>query len=155
MERALAPIVHADLSRKVVVLTGARQVGKTTLARRLMADRREAQYLNWDVPADRAVLVNQSWSPRAGMLVLDEVHKMPDWKAWLKGVADGRPDGQAVLVTGSARMDTFRQAGESLAGRYVSLRLQPVTVREWMAHRGDTAEDALEHLIARGGFPEP
>ena len=49
--------------------------------------------------------------------MFDEVHKMADWKAWLKGVVDARADGQALLVTGSARMETFRQSGESLAGR--------------------------------------
>ena len=155
MKRALEPIVRADLARKMVVLTGARQVGKTTLARTLMAGFAASQYLNWDVPADRAVLQRQSWSTSAGLLVLDEVHKMPGWKAWLKGVVDGRAPGQAILVTGSARMDTFRQAGESLAGRYVSLRLQPFTVREWVAGQGGSPEEALEHLIRRGGFPEP
>jgi predicted AAA+ superfamily ATPase len=155
MQRSLTPVLRADLSHKIVVLTGARQVGKTTLACSLMPAYAEAQYLNWDIPADRSVLLRQSWSPRAGLLVLDEVHKMPGWKAWLKGVADSRPPSQAVLVTGSARMDTFRQAGESLAGRYVSLRLQPITVREWVAEQGGSAQEALEHLIGRGGFPEP
>ena len=50
------------------------------------------------------------------LLVFDEIHKMADWKAWLKGVIDARPVGQALLVIGSARMDTFRQSVESLAG---------------------------------------
>jgi hypothetical protein len=109
MRRQLMTRVEADLSRKIVMLTGPRQVGKTTLARDLMATRPDAQYLNWDVPADRAVLLRQSWNPRASLLVFDEIHKMPAWKAWLKGVADARAPGQAVLVTGSARLDTFRQ----------------------------------------------
>ena len=41
---------------------------------------------------------------RRQVLVLDEIHKMRDWKSWLKGVYDGRAPGQAILVTGSARM---------------------------------------------------
>jgi predicted AAA+ superfamily ATPase len=86
---------------------------------------------------------------------LDELHKMAGWKVWLKGVFDGRPDGQALLVTGSARLDTFRQSGESLAGRYFSWRLHPITVAEWVAVSGATAEEALARLLARGGFPEP
>ena len=49
--------------------------------------------------------------------MFDEIHKRPDGKAWLKGLIDGRPEGQTLLVSGSARMDTFRQSGESLAGR--------------------------------------
>ena len=145
----------ADLRRKMVVLTGPRQVGKTTLARALMPQFPESQVLNWDIPADRAVLQRQSWNPRAGLLVLDEIHKMPAWKTWLKGVVDARPEGQALLVTGSARMDTFRQSGESLAGRYLALRLHPVSVREWCDQQGSTPDDALSLILQRGGFPEP
>ena len=80
---------------------------------------------------------------------------MPACKAWLKGVVDARADGQALLVTGSARMETFRQSGESLAGRYLPLRLHPVSVREWCQQQGATPDDALGRLLQRGGFPEP
>jgi len=120
-----------------------------------MASHPEAQYLNWDVPADRGVLERESWNPRAPLLVLDEIHKMPDWKRRLKGIADGRASGQRILVTGSARMDTFRQSGESLAGRYLAWRLHPISVREWCEQQGESPENALTHLLVRGGFPEP
>ena len=155
MKRYLDDLVISDLPRKLVLLTGPRQVGKTTLAQQLMADMPPAVYLNWDVPADRAVLQRQSWPRSSQLVVLDEIHKMPGWKAWLKGVADARPPGQGVLVTGSARMDTFRQGGESLAGRYFALRLHPISVREWCAQRGGTPDAALARLLERGGFPEP
>jgi hypothetical protein len=52
-------------------------------------------------------------------------------------------------------MDTFRQSGESLAGRYLHLHLAPISVREWCAQRVTTPQEALLHLIERGGFPEP
>jgi predicted AAA+ superfamily ATPase len=155
MERYLKPAVLADLRRKMVMLTGARQVGKTTLSHQIMAQFERGQYLNWDVPGDRAILQRQSWNPRSDLLVFDEVHKMPDWKAWLKGAVDGKQPDQAILVTGSARMDTFRQSGESLAGRYLPYRLHPISVREWCAHTGASDEAALTHLLERGGFPEP
>jgi predicted AAA+ superfamily ATPase len=155
MQRYLDDLVLADLPRKLVLLTGPRQVGKTTLAQRLMQVLAPAVYLNWDVAADRPVLLRQSWPRASRLVVLDEIHKMPGWKAWLKGVADGRPPGQAVLVTGSARMDTFRQGGESLAGRYFALRLHPISVREWCDQQGGTPDDALARLLQRGGFPEP
>lgn len=156
MLRSIEPQALSDLRKKIVVLTGPRQVGKTTLARNLIvAEAGRSQYLNWDVPSDREVLRRQSWSPAAKLLVLDEIHKMPEWKLWLKGVADARPPGQRVLVTGSARMETFRQSGESLAGRYIALRLHPISVREWCGAMGGRPADALERLIERGGFPEP
>ena len=155
MKRYLDNLVLNDLAAKTVVLTGPRQVGKTTLSRQLMQSFDRAQYLNWDVLADRVVLQRQSWNPRAGLLVMDEIHKMPNWKAWLKGVADGRLAGQALLVTGSARMETFRQSGDSLAGRYFAFRLHPISVREWCEQQGVDPATALDHLLERGGFPEP
>ena len=155
MKRYLDDLVLSDLATKAVVLTGPRQVGKTTLSRQLMQSFGSAQYLNWDVLADRVVLQRQSWNPRAGLLVMDEIHKMPNWKAWLKGVTDARPAGQALLVTGSARMETFRQAGDSLAGRYFAFRLHPISVREWCEQQGVDPAKALDHLLERGGFPEP
>ena len=155
MKRYLDTLVASDLERKMVLLTGPRQVGKTTLCRQLMAAFEPAQYLNWDVLADRAVLQRQSWSPRSRLLAMDEIHKMPDWKNWLKGVVDGRAPGQALLVTGSARMETWRQSGDSLAGRYLSFRLHPISVREWCEQQGGTPIQALERLMQRGGFPEP
>lgn len=91
----------------MVIVTGPRQVGKTTLSKQLMPQFELAQYRNWDVVQDRRVLVDQARRQDAGLLVLDEIHKMNLWKNWLKGVVDGRSEAQALLVTGSARMDTF------------------------------------------------
>ena len=154
MKRYLDDLIARDLAKKMVFVTGPRQVGKTTLSRMLL-DSKPGQYLNYDVADDRAVIVRQGWSPQAKLLVLDEIHKMPAWKPWLKGVFDGKPERQQLLVTGSARLDTFRQAGESLAGRFFAWRLHPISTREWCAQTGATPADALTHLLTRGGFPEP
>lgn len=159
-KRYLAERLRADLDKKLVILTGPRQVGKTTLSRQLQADFAGAQYFNYDVPAQRAVLSSQGWSDQAPLLIFDEIHKMAGWKSWLKGAFDGRAslaDGaaQRLLVTGSARMDTFSQAGESLAGRYYALRLHPISVFEWCDQTGASPQAALAHLLKRGGFPEP
>ncbi|MBU3900375.1 MAG: ATP-binding protein [Gammaproteobacteria bacterium] len=159
MKRYVDDQLRADMGKKMVLLTGPRQVGKTTVSRMLQAEWPSAVYLNYDSAPDRATILSQSWSQRAPLLVLDEIHKMPHWKSWLKGVFDGRAlvggVPQQILVTGSARMDTFRQAGESLAGRYFALRLHPISLREWCQQTHTSPDDALTHLLARGGFPEP
>ena len=154
MKRYLDDRVRLDLAQKMVFLTGPRQVGKTTLSQQLMVQT-GGQYLNYDVAADRALILKQRWRPQAALLVLDEIHKMPHWRNWLKGVYDGKPAAQRLLVTGSARLDTFRQSGESLAGRFFGIRLHPISVREWCEQTGAQADAALTHLLERGGFPEP
>lgn len=78
--------MREDLAHKLVVLTGPRQVGKTTLSRQLVAELPGAQYLNFDVVAHRAVMLGQHWRASAPLLVLDEIHKMAGWKSWIKGV---------------------------------------------------------------------
>lgn len=165
MQRYLDTQVAADLARKMVILTGPRQVGKTTLARQFVAlhsansEAHPAQYFNWDVPEHRATVQSGAWNRAAPLLVFDEIHKMANWKGWLKGVVDGKNEAQRILVTGSARMETFRQSGPSLAGRFHALRLHPITVREWCAQAqasfAPLPQQALAHLLARGGFPEP
>jgi predicted AAA+ superfamily ATPase len=80
---------------------------------------------------------------------------MPNWKPYLKGVFDTKPAHQALLVTGSARLDTFRQAGESLAGRYFRWRLLPFSVHELVTYAGQEPHSALDALLRFGGFPEP
>ncbi len=155
MKRYIDQQIRQDLQKKMVILTGPRQVGKTTVSQQLVTELPGSQYLNFDVAAHRSVIQAQSWRQSATLLVLDEIHKMPDWKVWLKGVVDGRAPGQQILVTGSARMDTFRQSGDSLSGRYFRLHMHPLTVREWATQTATPAPLALTHLLERGGFPEP
>jgi predicted AAA+ superfamily ATPase len=61
MKRYLDDLILADLQRKMVIVTGPRQVGKTTLSKQLVPAFERAQYLNWDVSDDRSILTRQSW----------------------------------------------------------------------------------------------
>src|SRR5881296_1561538 len=127
--RYLAPQVLRDLRRKMLFVSGPRQVGKTTLARSLPGAR--VGYLNWDVAGDRERILRGEL-PVARRLIFDELHKYRGWRAFLKGVFDGRAAGQQILVTGSAR-------------------LHPLSVAEL----GIKTERALHDLLTLGGFPEP
>ena len=153
MKRYLYEPIKIDLSRKMVFLTGPRQIGKTFLAKQLLSEFRSPQYLNYDAVSDRRIILNQSWPLNADYLVFDEIHKMKDWKSYLKGVSDTRPANQSILVTGSARMETFRQSGESLAGRYFHHHFYPLSVRELKDQMDPVS--ALDLLNRLGGFPEP
>lgn len=69
-----------------------------------------AQYLNQYGPADRTVLQRQWWNPGATLLVLDEIHKMPAWKSWLKDGIDTKRPAKSLMV---------RQGNHTGAGKRV------------------------------------
>lgn len=150
MKRYLTESIDKDLPKKVVLLSGPRQVGKTTLAKSVTA---KATYLNFDIPEDRLVIQRRQWQRSTPLLILDELHKMQRWKSFLKGIYDASPGIPPILVTGSARLDTFRKVGDSLAGRFFAYRLHPIDVQEAAALM--PPEEALERILRVGGFPEP
>jgi len=153
MKRYLYESIRHDLAKKMVLLTGPRQVGKTYLAKELSATFKKPAYLNFDSLEVARIIHAHSWPLDADLLVFDEIHKMKSWKRFLKGVYDTRLAHQAIMVTGSSRMDTFRQSGESLAGRYYHVRLHPLSVKEL---QGTVAPFEAVNLLNRlGGFPEP
>ncbi len=137
------------LEEKIVLLTGPRQVGKTFFTKSLM---HSFEYLNFDHADGRAIIKQMSWDRSKELIVLDEIHKMKNWKRWLKGIYDVDGIPPALLATGSARMDVYRKGGDSLAGRHYLLRLLPLSIKEVDAKH---PKEVLEALMQFGGFPEP
>ncbi len=150
MKRALTEIILADLPHKIILLSGPRQTGKTTLSKSLNP---HAVYLNYDEADDRFVIAQKAWNPDTPLIIFDELHKMPEWKRWLKGLYDTRGIPPQVIVTGSAKLDTYRKVGDSLAGRYFAYRLHPFDIQE--VGLEVPAAEAFGRLLNFGGFPEP
>jgi len=152
MRRYLEEPIKKDLKEKIVLLSGPRQVGKTTLSKQLLVP---FVYLSYDASRDRALLKNGEWDKNAALIVFNELHKMKNWRSWIKGVYDTQGIPPAILVTGSARLDLLRKGGDSLAGRFFSFRLHPLTVREIRENSNEEPRIALDRLLVLGGFPEP
>ena len=136
-----------------VVLTGPRQVGKTTLALAI-AEGRDAVYLDLESEADRAKLAEPELylaDHTDELVVLDEIQRTPGIFEALRGTIDrGRRDSKGngrFLLLGSAAIELLAQSGETLAGRVAFAELAPLDVTE-------VGGDRLDELWVRGGFPE-
>jgi predicted AAA+ superfamily ATPase len=141
-----------------VALLGPRQAGKTTLALSLEEQLRpQALYLDLELPSDRAKLADPELylsQHRDRLVILDEIHRLPDIFQTLRSLIDrrrrtGRKVSQFLLL-GSASMDLMHQSAETLAGRIAYLELTPFTATEV----GGTSPSAADALWLRGGFPE-
>lgn len=118
-----------DQPRRIAVLTGARQVGKTTLARSLYG---ELHYLNLDSPGERARLAGvpaEGWGRAVGRAILDEVQKAPGLLDKIKWAYDERQIDFSVLL-GSSRILLLSQVRETLAGRVFLYELWPLVAAE-------------------------
>lgn len=152
--RYLAPYIIEDLRSKMVFVSGPRQVGKTTLAKAILKDHfPSGRYLNWDLDEDRQDILKKRWDSENKLLILDELHKFPRWKTWIKGIYDTSSSSHAFLVTGSARLDVYRRGGDSLMGRYHPWRLHPFTLDELPPKMSQ--KEGFKRLLTIGGFPEP
>jgi len=139
-----------------VVLTGPRQIGKTTIALQ-MAEHIPALYLDLEDDQDRAKVKEIKAFQRQNsgkLMILDEVQRVPEIFASIRGIVDlerraGNRNG-LFLFLGSASLDLLKQSSESLAGRISYLELHPIDVLEFATD----SPDSLNQLWLRGGFPE-
>lgn len=130
---------------KVVAIVGARQVGKTTLAREIAVGRTSTHY-DLERPADLAKLSDLSlFEQSRGLVILDEVQRRPEIFPMLRVLAD-KPRGPRFLVLGSASPALLRQSSESLAGRITYYELPGLSLDE-------VGASSYRKLWLRGGFP--
>jgi uncharacterized protein len=161
---------HLQRHRQMALVSGPRQVGKTTACRSI-SDR----YLNWDNVDDRRPLLRgpaalaetlqlDRLRAQPPVAVLDELHKYTKWKALLKGFFDTYGDRVRLIVTGSSRLDVFRRGSDSLMGRYLLYRMHPFSVGESLRTKlpaqelqppAEVASADWDTLWEHGGFPEP
>lgn len=189
--RALTTIFpDPAFGRQMRFIAGPRQVGKTTLVKAFLKQQHcEKLYYNWDVKEIRArfrqnpdfffedIYSLNNQDPKNIWICFDEIHKVKNWKNILKAHFDTHEADFHTIVTGSARLDLFRKAGDSLAGRYFLFHLLPVTLREMLHQtspllpmqanefietqlsRNNNSEkhryEFLELLLHFSGFPEP
>lgn len=163
---------HLEQNRQIAMITGPRQVGKTTSAR---TGAGEHAYLSWDRATDRAVIIRGADAVASDVglgalqsspvhVVFDEIHKYRSWRSFLKGFFDVYSEQTRSVVTGSARLSHFRRGGDSLMGRYFLYRMHPLSLGELV--RQTVGEDLIRHpqridrnvlsdLLRFGGYPEP
>ena len=185
IERTLYHIAFSnDWGRQMRCITGPRQSGKTTLSKlKLKKEGTEKLYYLWDLRSvrnrykenelfftqDASRSKNKSW------VCFDEIHKMPKWKNILKGIYDQTEQDYQFIVTGSAKLNISRMAGDSLSGRYFTFHLSPLCLGElknakrlaknipqnasdFIRQKLDCKPDGGEYLsslLEYGGFPEP
>jgi predicted AAA+ superfamily ATPase len=181
------------IGKRMVFLAGPRQIGKTTLSRlKLKELKQEKNYYNWDTISVRQNFTKnpyfflenisepilesylQERSFPKYWIIFDEFHKHPKWKKLLKGYYDELGHFVRFVVCGSARLDLFRQTGESLLGRYFLFRMFPLSPNDvvlgkafdfrkiWkpgsaLSFSSLTPEwkEAVKQLYEISGFPEP
>ncbi|MBU4343099.1 MAG: ATP-binding protein [Candidatus Omnitrophica bacterium] len=185
IERILYNIAFSkEWGRQMRFITGPRQSGKTTLAKlKLKCENVSKLYYLWDLRSvrnrykDNELFFTQDALPsrRKQWICFDEIHKMPKWKNILKGIYDSSFENYNFIITGSAKFDIKRRAGDSMSGRYFTFHLFPLCLCElvdagsfsmplshsplnFVKQRIDRASDnqkELAALLEYSGFPEP
>lgn len=185
--RYLTPEITRFLAEetRMAFIAGPRQVGKTTLAKHLLSEAQmDAFYFNWDIESHRKAMIKSPedfWkrarvpsAQRKCRISLDEIHKYPRWKRFLKGLYDASGKEIEILITGSGRLDLYQRGGDSLLGRYHLYHLHPFTLGEMLQKDRNTvlspdkfwenlkagqvpagAGEGLRDLETLTGFPEP
>jgi len=155
IRRVAESVLHDMLAdKKVGLMLGARQVGKTTLVKRVLSGKR-AVFLNFDIEFDKQRFLAAATLPPADamssfgnpeVIVLDEAQRLPETARIVKGWHD---DGSPVkfLLLGSSSLDLLNQSAEALTGRNRKLHLPPLIFKEVLAAQDWYREEYSGHTL--------
>ena len=154
VKRTLSEKIQQKLHNiPAVIILGPRQCGKTTLAKAFISGIARAVYLDLERPSD----INKLRDPEAffslnadKLICLDEIQRVPELFAVLRGVIDANSRNGQFIILGSASPDLVKQSSETLAGRMSYLDLTPFL---FMEVSQDDSPSVLRELWLRGGFP--
>ena len=168
---------HLNNWDQMVFIEGPRQVGKTTLAKKLIAHSELNIYYNWDNLEDRKLIVSgqnfiestklfNTVTDSKPIIIFDEIHKLPNWKNYLKGFYDTYKDQLKIIATGSSKLSLFKKGQDSLMGRYFSYNVHPLSLAEINTNVDQRFKTLINtpvnsdpkicnDLMEFGGFPDP
>lgn len=168
-------VVDALADTRVVHLSGARQVGKSTLAQSIADNEHPAGFLSLDDQATRSLALSDPDGFVAGLetpVVIDEIQRAPELLLSIKRSVDRDPTPGRFLLTGSANLLSLRSVADALTGRIETIVMRPLSVGEqsngtpinlidYLFRKGEPLKvsgpvgfDAYRHLIESGGYPE-
>ncbi len=161
IKRMITPSVLADYKRKkIIVLLGARQVGKTTLLQELSKDMEKVLSLNCDNSDDALALENKTSTELRHLLspydlvFIDEAQRVKNIGLTLKMIGDLKLDTQ-VVVTGSSSLDMANEINEPATGRLIEYNLYPLSLQELATDTSEREEQRLmEQRLIYGLYPE-
>ena len=154
---------------KVVLVTGARQVGKTTTLRHHLGD--SFGYVSMDDPRERALAMQDSvlfFESKELPLIIDEVQRVPELFSSVKWIVDQSDEKGRIVLTGSQTYHLMKGVSESLAGRIRILEMPPLSLRELLAScdktgpyipclvktAGNASAEDIWGIVHRGSMPE-
>jgi len=161
IERALEKIIKLKLNKqKAIVLLGARQVGKTTLLKKIFSDNQDVLWLNGDEKDVQDLFQNSSSSRlkvffgKKRTIIVDEAQRIREIGLRMKLITDEIPEVQLV-ATGSSAFELANQLNEPLTGRKWEYKMYPLSFGEMVAHHGLLEEKRLlPHRLIYGYYPE-
>jgi predicted AAA+ superfamily ATPase len=168
----MATIKQLMLERRVLLLSGVRQCGKTTLAHQLESEQTEYRTLDDGTLREAAENDPQGFVKRnVKTLIVDEVQRVPPLLSAIKKAVDEDISPGQYLLTGSTNIQSLPTVSESLAGRIAKIRLHPLAQGEiertapsfidsafnqsFSSRNTNYDRDAILEIAFRGGFPEP